>query len=81
MPTVGISHQMITLQSADEAESFAGYLNEHGIFAVAEHSEVRAAASDNAADQLIRTLTVTFPFFWDNSDSGLFGLPMFIKET
>lgn len=81
MPKVDISHQMITTDHTDEAESLAAYLGEHGIFAMVEGTEVRAASNDVETDSLIRTLKGTWRHFWDNSDSGLMGLPMFIKET
>lgn len=82
MPQVKVTHQTITMESPDEAESMAGYLSEHGIFVfVTDEVEVRAASQDADADQLIRTLQTTWQSFWDNSDSGLFGLPMFIKES
>lgn len=82
MPVVDVSHQVITFDSPDEAESFAGYLNEHGVFSfVTDETEVRAAATDNETDAMIRTLKGTWRRFWDNSDSGLFGLPLFIKEN
>lgn len=81
MSHVDVSHQAITVSTADEADSLAGYLNEHGIFAITDGAEVRAASPDVDTDTNIRTLKSTWRMFWDNSDSGLFGLPMFIKEA
>ena len=82
MPQVKVSHQTITMDSNDEAESLAGYFGEHGVFAfVTDEVEVRAASQGAETDALIRTLQGTWQHFWDNSDSGLFGLPMFVKES
>jgi len=74
--TLGVSHP-------DEVESLASYLNEHGIFAIAsiDENSVRAASGDSETDAVVRTLKTTWRRFWDNSDSGLLGLPMFIKES
>lgn len=83
MPQIDVEYKTIMTASIDEAESLAGYLNEHGVFAVvnsADHS-VSATTTDSDTDALIRTLKGTWRAFWDNSDSGLFGLPMFVKET
>lgn len=80
--SVDVSYQKILLDSHDEADSLAGYLNEHGVFAVVQDTNEVSVVSENAdTDQLIRTLRTTWRRFWDNSDSGLFGLPMFIKES
>ena len=82
MPHVDVEYKTIMTASQDEAESLAGYLNEHGVFAVTsdDHS-VSATTVDAETDALISTLKTTWRRFWDNSDSGLFGLPMFVKET
>lgn len=81
MPMIDVSHQTITTQSNDEAESLAGYLNEHGIFAfVTDEVEVRAASANGEDDLAIRVLKSTWRRFWESSDSGLFGLPLFVKE-
>lgn len=81
MPHVDVSHQVISTTHPDEAESLAGYLTEHGIFAfVAEELDVRVASPDLESDTLIRMLKATWRLFWENSDSGIFGLPLFIKE-
>lgn len=70
-------HQTVTLENNDEAESLAIYFGEHGVFAfVTDEVEVRASGDPD----LIATLVTTWKHFWDNSDSGLIGLPMFIKE-
>jgi hypothetical protein len=82
MPQVDITHQVIVTDHPDEAQSLAGYFNEHGVFAVVcDDHEVRAASPNSETDSLIRTLKSTWQHFWDNSDSGLMGLPMFVKET
>ncbi|QZE10433.1 hypothetical protein SEA_SCOOBYDOOBYDOO_87 [Mycobacterium phage ScoobyDoobyDoo] len=81
MTHADVEHKTITVATEDEAESLAGYLNEHGIFASAEDKTVLALSNDDETDQAIRVLKSTWRRFWDNSDSGLFGLPMFVKET
>jgi hypothetical protein len=82
MTHVDVEYKTIVTANPDEADSLAGYLNEHGVFATvntAEHS-VSALSDDTETDELIRTLKRTWRKFWDNSDSGLYGLPMFIKS-
>lgn len=83
MPKIDVEYKTIMLESADEAESLAGYLNEHGIFAVANVDEksVSATTANSDDDAAIRVLKGTWRRFWDNSDSGLFGLPLFVKES
>ncbi len=83
MPQIDIEYKTIMLASQDEATSLAGYLNEHGIFAVvnAEDHSVSATTATADDDAAIRVLKGTWRMFWDNSDSGLFGLPLFVKES
>lgn len=82
MTHVDVEYKTVVTTSNDEAESLAGYLNEHGVFAiVADDTEVRALSPDEQSDTDIRTLKTTWRMFWDNSDSGLFGLPLFVKEV
>lgn len=77
-----VDYHTLMTASRDEAESLAGYLNEHGVFAFTQEDHaVLAASQDLDTDELIRTLKRTWRHFWDNSDSGLFGLPMFVKES
>lgn len=79
MTTAGVSYQTILTSNADEATSLAGYLTEHGLFATCNGAEVSALSDDVETFQAIQTLKGTWKMFWDNSDSGLLGLPMFIK--
>lgn len=83
MTYVDVEYKTIMTASIDEAESLAGYLNEHGVFAIANEADhsVSATTTDAESDALIRTLKGTWRVFWENSDSGLFGLPLFIKEA
>lgn len=82
MSHVGILQSVITTTSSDEAESLAGYLTEHGVFAtVADVFEVRIATEDSEHYDEVDTLLITWKMFWEHSDSGLFGLPMFVKES
>lgn len=83
MTHVDVEYKTIMTASHDEATSLAGYLNEHGIFATVnttDHS-VSALTDDTDTDAAIRTLKTTWRRFWNSSDSGLFGLPMFVKES
>lgn len=82
MPHTDVSYHTTVLPSADEAESLRGYLTEHGFFAILEGKKVLTCTVENAEDYaMIQILKTTWRRFWDNSDSGLFGLPMFIKES
>lgn len=82
MTHVDVEYKTIVTANIDEAQSLAGYLNEHGVFAIVntEPHSVSASTVDIETDELIRTLKGTWRKFWENSDSGLMGLPLFIKE-
>lgn len=76
-----ISYFTIQTAHADEAESLAFYLNEHGICAnVADRDAVELPVLDAATFDRVEMLKLTWQMFWDTSDSGLFGLPMYVKE-
>lgn len=82
MTHVDVSYQTILTNTEDEAVSLAGYLTEHGVFAiVTDDNHVSALSDDTEAFETIQTLKRTWRLFWDNSDSGLFGLPLFVKES
>lgn len=68
-------------QNGDEAVSFTNYLNEHGIFASqSDTNEVRCPMIDPAVAATVYDLKKNWKLFWDYSDSGLMGLPCYIKE-
>jgi hypothetical protein len=82
MAQTRVSYRTMMTEGTDEAESLSGYLNEHGVFAIVSNGhEVSVACEDTETFELLSTLQTTWQRFWDNSDSGLFGLPMFIKEN
>ena len=80
MATVkNISYQTIQTDHADEAASLAFYLNEHGVCAQQTKDTVELPIPDVETFQKVELLKQSWLLFWDNSDSGLFGLPMYIK--
>lgn len=78
---IGVVYVVIPTDQADEAESLAFYLNEHGVAAfVQADNEVNCPLEHGQAGfDALETLRTTWRMFWDNSDSGLFGLPMYVK--
>jgi hypothetical protein len=80
MATVkNISYQTIQTDHADEAASLAFYLNEHGVCAQQTDDTVELPIPDVETFQKVELLKQSWLLFWENSDSGLFGLPMYIK--
>lgn len=80
MATVkNISYQTIQTDHADEAASLAFYLNEHGVCAQQTNDTVELPIPDVETFQKVELLKQSWLLFWENSDSGLFGLPMYIK--
>jgi len=76
-----VSYHTIQTAHADEAESLAFYLNEHGLCAnVRDRDAVELPVLDMTAFTQIEMLKQTWLLFWETSDSGLFGLPMYTKE-
>lgn len=74
-----ILYHTIQTDHVDEAKSLAYYLNEHGVFANARGDGVELAVPDRDTYDQIATLKSTWQMFWENSDSGLFGLPVYTK--
>lgn len=80
MATVkNISYQTIQTDHADEAASLAFYLNEHGVCAQHTDDTVELPIPNVETFQKVELLKQSWLLFWENSDSGLFGLPMYIK--
>ena len=77
-----ISYHTIQTDHMDEAASLAFYLNEHGVCAQQVDDTVELPVPDVATFEMVEALKATWEMFWENSDSGLFGLPMmvFTKE-
>ena len=68
-------------ENADQAISLTEYLNQHGIMAAREGAEMVTCPMDRpeiASD--IYNLHRSWKRFWEYSDSGLWGLPLFIKN-
>ena len=74
-----ISYQTIQTDHADEAASLAYYLNEHGVCAQHVGDTVELPVPDVETFGRVELLKTTWALFWENSDSGLFGLPMYVK--
>lgn len=82
-PTVAIkniSYHAIQTDHVDEAASLAIYLNEHGICAQQVDDTVELPVPDVETFARVESLKQTWLLFWENSDSGLFGLPLHIKK-
>lgn len=74
-----ISYHTIQTDHVDEAASLALYLNEHGVCAAQQGDAVELPVPDVGVFQRVELLKQTWALFWENSDSGLFGLPMYVK--
>lgn len=80
MPVVkNVSYQTIQTHHTDEAASLAFYLNEHGVCAQQVGDTVELPVPDVNTFTKIELLKQTWALFWEFSDSGLFGLPLYIK--
>lgn len=75
-----ISYHTIQTDHSDQAESLAYYLNEHGVCANATADTIDVPVPDTATFDKVEALKTTWSWFWDTSDSGLFGLPLYVKE-
>jgi hypothetical protein len=81
MATVkNITYHAIQTDHVDEAASLAFYLNEHGVCAQQVDDTVELPIPDADTFARVESLKATWALFWENSDSGLFGLPMYVKE-
>ena len=79
-PVKNITYHTIQTDHVDEAASLALYLNEHGVCAQQVNDTVELPIPDVDTFARVETLKGTWALFWENSDSGLFGLPMFVKD-
>lgn len=84
---IRIHHHTETVESADQAVSLAEYMNHHGMLAFKEADDavmitVESPTEDMAAAQerLVHMLVTTWQMFWEHSDRGLFGLPIYVKD-
>lgn len=84
---IRIHHHTETVESADQAVSLAEYLNQHGLAAFKEADDavmipLRCDNEDSAAAQerTLFMLITCWQMFWEHSDKGLFGLPIYVKD-
>ncbi len=77
--TRNISYHTIQTDHLDEAASLSFYLNEHGVCAQQVDDTVELAVPDAATFEAVELLKKSWLMFWETSDSGLFGLPMYMK--
>lgn len=81
MATVkNISYHTIQTDHGDEAASLAYYLNEHGVCAQQSGDTVELAVPDVETFSRVEMLKQTWALFWEASESGLFGLPLYVKD-
>lgn len=78
--TRNISYHTIQTDHTDEAASLAHYLNEHGVCAQQVNDTVELPVQDVETFTRVELLKKSWALFWEHSDSGLFGLPMYIKD-
>lgn len=84
---VRLHHHTETVESVDQAVSLSEYLGHHGLLAFKDSDDsvmitVEASDGDAAAEQerIIHMLVTTWQMFWEHSDRGLFGLPIYVKD-
>lgn len=84
---IRIHHHTETVESADQAVSLSEYMNQHGMLAFKEADDavmisMECPSEDEAAAQerLVHMLVTTWQMFWEHSDKGLFGLPIYLKD-
>lgn len=82
MSNTDIYYLTLPTDSADEATSLAAYLARHGYSAVAELNEVTCPITVEPAATTadLHQLRGNWLKWWANSDSELFGLPVFVKS-
>lgn len=71
----------LMVDNSDEAVSLAEYLNQHGIFARSDHNEVCCPIVDPGQSVDIYACYQTWTRYWEHSDRGLFGLPLYQKPA
>lgn len=77
--TKNISYHTIQTDHVDEAASLAFYLNEHGICAQQVDDTVELPVPDVKTFEAVELLKKSWAVFWEASDSGLIGLPIYTK--
>ena len=83
--SVDVYYLNLPVSSADQASSLANYLSAHGIPAEGETDQVVCPLPQRGAiarqHRLIRQLHQSWKLFWENSDSELYGLPVYVKPS
>ncbi len=84
---VRVHHHTETVESADQAVSLTEYLNQHGLLAYKESDDcvivaMECPTEDEAAqrERICHMLVTTWQMFWEHSDKGLFGLPIYTRD-
>ena len=77
---VSVFYMTLPTDSADQSVSLSEYLNQHGIMAAREGTEMVTCPmeSPDLASE-VYNLHCSWKRFWEHSDSGLFGLPVYYK--
>lgn len=77
------------VDSADQEVSLAEYLNQHGLLAYrtdgADHAvevPLECPRREDAAEKAstVHLVVSTWKMFWEHSDKGLFGLPIYQRD-
>lgn len=80
MQDISVFYMTLPTDSADQAVSLTEYLNQHGIAAAREGTEmVTCPMEDPMLASEVHMLHRGWKRFWEYSDSGLFGLPVYQK--
>lgn len=84
---IRVHHHTETVESVDQAVSLAEYLNQHGVLAFKEANdavivpmECPTEAEAAVQERICHMLVSTWQMFWEHSDKGLFGLPIYVKD-
>lgn len=84
---IRIHYHTEPVDSADQAVSLAEYLTQHGRLAYKSGDDevivpLECQTEDIAAEatRTIHMLRSTWEMFWEHSDRGLFGLPIYLKD-
>lgn len=79
---IEIFYLTLPVDNADQAVSLSEYLNQHGVCAAPEGNDgVTCPMEDPSRAALVHQLRKMWTLYWDHSDSGLFGLPVFLKTV
>lgn len=79
--TTDVFYLTLPVDNSDQAVSLAEYLNQHGIAAGSEGVDgVTCPLDDPATAAVVHQLHQTWDRYWEYSDSGLFGLPVLMKD-